>query len=108
MRSRRVLSGLLAFATAAAVAAVPSALAGPVVDVPGGGAVTTVTLLTGDVVTVSGHQVVNIRPAPGRERLLFDSYTDERGDLTVVPEDAQLPLAQGVLDPRLFNVTDLV
>ncbi|CAM3355834.1 S8 family serine peptidase [Kibdelosporangium persicum] len=108
MRSRRALSGLLALVMAAAVSAAPSVAAGPVVAAPLGAASATVTLLTGDTITVSGRRVVDVRPAPGRERLLFESYTDERGDLNVIPEDAQDLLQKGTLDPRLFNVTDLI
>jgi subtilisin family serine protease len=108
MRSRRALPGLLALGMAAAVvSAAPDAAADPVAVTPLA-AGTTVTLLTGDTVTVSGGRVVNVRPAQGRERLLFESYTDERGDLNVIPEDARVPLQRGTLDPRLFNVTDLI
>ena len=93
---------------AAAVAAVPNATAGAAVDAPLSAASATVTLLTGDAVTVQGRRVVNVRPAPGREHILFESSTDERGELNVVPEDALAPLAKGTLDPRLFNVTGLI
>jgi subtilisin family serine protease len=108
MRSRRFLSGLLAVVMATAVAAVPNAAAGPAVNASLGAASTAVTLLTGDVVTVNGKRVVDVRPAPGREHILFESHTDERGELNVVPEDALSPLAKGTLDPRLFNVTELI
>ncbi|RAS64815.1 subtilase family protein [Lentzea atacamensis] len=109
MRSRRALPGLLALVLAGTVvSAAPSAAADPVVITPVGANGATVTLLTGDKITVSDKRVVNVRPAPGRERFLFESYTDEHGDLNVVPEDAQALLQKGVLDPRLFNVTDLI
>lgn len=108
MRSRRALSGLLALVAVVTVPSAPIAAADPVVVAPLGAANTTVTLLTGDTVTVSGKRLVNVRPAPGRERLLFDSHTDERGDLNVIPEDARAPLQKGTLDPRLFNVTGLI
>ncbi|MFI7673017.1 S8 family peptidase [Actinophytocola sp. NPDC049390] len=108
MRSRRTLPALLAAVMAAAVAAVPHASADAAVTAPLGAASTTVTLLTGDAVTVSGGRVVAVRPAPGRDHVLFESYTDERGDLNVVPDDALAPLAKGTVDPRLFNVTELI
>ncbi len=108
MRSRRALPWLLAAVMAATVAAVPHATAGAAVTAPLGAASTTVTLLTGDAVTVGGGRVVDVRPAPGRDHVLFESYTDERGDLNVVPDDALAPLEKGTLDPRLFNVSELI
>ncbi|NGY65908.1 S8 family serine peptidase [Lentzea sp. NEAU-D13] len=105
MRSRRALPALLAFVM---VAAVPSTAAGQVAPARLGAEAATVTLLTGDTVTVSGRRVVDVRPAPGREHFLVESFTDAGGDLNVVPEDAQALVQTGVLDPRLFNVTDLI
>ena len=105
MRSRRALPALLAFVMAAAV---PSTAAGQVAPAQLGAEAATVTLLTGDTVTVSGRRVVDVRPAPGREHFLVESFTDAGGDLNVVPEDAQALVQKGVLDPRLFNVTDLI
>ncbi|MEO3818589.1 S8 family serine peptidase [Plantactinospora sp. B24E8] len=108
MRMRPALSGLLAAVTVSSGAVVPEAVASPVVAQPPVSAGVTVTLLTGDTVTVSGTRVLNVRAAHGREHMVFHTYTDERGDINVVPEDAQALLAQGKLDPRLFNVTELV
>src|SRR3954463_6775211 len=64
-----------------------------------------VTLITGDrvVVTGQGHRV---EPGPGRQ-VDFSSQVRE-GHLYVIPSDAALLLALGVLDPRLFDVTQLL
>ncbi|RKN39888.1 peptidase S8 [Micromonospora endolithica] len=66
----------------------------------------TVTLLTGDRVTVT-PQGASVRPAPGREDMRFVNRRDQ-GRLSVVPLDA-LPLIQsGRVDRRLFDVTGLI
>lgn len=64
-----------------------------------------VTLITGDrvVVTGQGHRV---EPGPGRQ-VDFSSQV-RRGHLYVIPSDAAPLLAQGVLDRRLFDVTQLL
>ncbi|MFG6193017.1 S8 family serine peptidase [Nonomuraea sp. JJY05] len=64
-----------------------------------------VTLITGDrvVVTAQGHRV---EPGPGRQ-VDFSSQV-RRGHLYVIPSDAAPLLAQGVLDRRLFDVTQLL
>ncbi|MEV1249895.1 S8 family serine peptidase [Nonomuraea sp. NPDC049750] len=64
-----------------------------------------VTLITGDrvVVTGPGHRVV---PGPGR-RADFTSQV-LGGHLYVIPADATPLIAQGVLDRRLFDVTQLL
>ncbi|MEU9506852.1 S8 family serine peptidase [Micromonospora sp. NPDC048170] len=66
----------------------------------------TVTLLTGDRVTVTGSRA-SVRPAPGREDVRFLTRRD-RGHLSVVPEDAVAPIRDGRIDRRLFDVTELV
>ncbi|MEU1390711.1 MULTISPECIES: S8 family serine peptidase [unclassified Nonomuraea] len=83
--------------TSAAQAAEP---ASPVTEVSG-----SVTLLTGDRVTVTanGHR---IEPGPGRKER-FDVQR-RQGHLNVIPEDAKRLLAQGLLDERLFDVTQLL
>ncbi|MFJ5985597.1 S8 family peptidase [Lentzea sp. NPDC092896] len=63
----------------------------------------TVTLITGDQV-LTGQRA--IRPAPGRERVLFTNYTAQ-GHEYVVPHDAIPMIADGRLDERLFDVTEL-
>ncbi|GAB3432805.1 S8 family serine peptidase [Actinophytocola sediminis] len=67
----------------------------------------TVTLLTGDTVTVGGPRGAEVRAGDGRAHVTFFTEQDERGDVHVVPEDAVSLLGQGKLDPRLFNVTEL-
>ncbi|NUT38018.1 MAG: S8 family serine peptidase [Hamadaea sp.] len=69
-----------------------------------------VTLITGDVVTVTtsadGEQdAVVDRPvhAVGRVRM-----QEHRGDLYVLPDEAVSLIAANKLDRRLFNVTDLI
>lgn len=64
-----------------------------------------VTLITGDrvVLTGRGHRV---EPGPGRQAAFFTKVRD--GHLHVIPSDAAPLLAQGVLDRRLFDVTQLL
>ena len=79
------------------------------------GAGTWVTLVTGDRVLVdrpaSGEpgldDVVRVEPGPGRAEVGFRSYT-ERGDVYVVPLDAQPLVSRGLVDGQLFDVTALV
>ncbi|MFC3895658.1 S8 family peptidase [Lentzea rhizosphaerae] len=47
-----------------------------------------------------------IRPAPGREQVMFTTYTAQ-GHEYVVPNDAMPLIANGRLDERLFDVTEL-
>jgi subtilisin family serine protease len=68
----------------------------------------TVTLVTGDVVTLGGAHGAEVRPAPGREHVAFRVFTDPDGGVRVVPADAMGMLSSGRLDERLFDVTDLV
>ncbi|MET8042970.1 S8 family serine peptidase [Micromonospora sp. NPDC005215] len=67
----------------------------------------TVTLLTGDRVTVTASGSAAVRPGPDRAQLRFLT-TRDRGQLIVLPEDA-LPLVRaGRVDRRLFDVTGLI
>ncbi|GAA5179565.1 S8 family serine peptidase [Rugosimonospora acidiphila] len=69
----------------------------------------TVTLLTGDRVTVTrpGSQDVRVAPAKGREHLTF--LTNRvGGDVYVIPQDAVTLVQSGKLDRQLFNVSALV
>jgi subtilisin family serine protease len=83
---------------------------------PAGGQASTVTLITGDRVHLrwrsAGEFTSTVMPAPGREAISFArmSSTNASGqeDLSIVPADAQPLLANGLLDPALFNVTGLV
>ncbi|WFE23891.1 S8 family serine peptidase [Solwaraspora sp. WMMD937] len=67
---------------------------------------TAVTLITGDRVVVTSTGTA-VQPAPGRDRLRFHTYQSSDGRY-VVPADAQPLIRTGVLDRRLFNVTDLI
>ncbi|MEU6712205.1 S8 family serine peptidase [Nonomuraea sp. NPDC046802] len=64
-----------------------------------------VTLITGDRVVVAGggHHV---EPGPGRQ-VGFTSQM-RGGHLYVIPSDAQPLISRNVLDPRLFDVTQLL
>ncbi|MFC5814498.1 S8 family peptidase [Nonomuraea harbinensis] len=85
-----------------AVAASPSPVTGPPASVP-----RTVTLISGDRVTVTGERGAVIEAGEGRKGITF--LTDEsRGRLRVVPSDAMPLLKAGRLDARLFDVTTLL
>lgn len=71
----------------------------------------TVTLITGDTVSVTtgpdGKSAVDIERGKGRAAATFLS-TERDGEVSVMPMDA-IPLVKaGRLDPALFNVTQLV
>jgi subtilisin family serine protease len=73
-----------------------------------------VTLITGDRVRLfdqpGGAPAVAIEPAPGRENVGFlrDTRAGVQGtETSVVPADAAPLLAAGLLDPKLFDVTEL-
>jgi subtilisin family serine protease len=109
MKRRRALMGLIVAAVGAVAPVVGTAPAGAATAAPGmvpSGQ--TVTLITGDEVTVGGERGADVRPAQGREHVTFFTEKDERGDVHVVPEDALSLVAKGKLDERLFNVTELV
>ncbi len=66
----------------------------------------TVTLITGDVVTVNATGTVSVKApdgGPANARIL-----ESAGDLFVFPYSALSFAAKGMLDRRLFNVTDLI
>lgn len=68
----------------------------------------TVTLITGDRVDVGADgRVVRLKRGKGREDIGF-SVRREAGHTYVVPQDALRPVADGVLDRRLFDVAQLV
>ncbi|MEV0810135.1 S8 family serine peptidase [Micromonospora sp. NPDC050200] len=102
---------------AVAAPAVKAAPVGLVLGVPaaagGEGAATaagrpvTVTLLTGDQVTVTDTGKPAVRPGPGRTGMQFLVDRD-RGHLSVVPRDALPLIRSGRVDRRLFDVTELV
>ncbi|MFC4783371.1 S8 family serine peptidase [Nocardioides sp. MAHUQ-72] len=71
----------------------------------------TVTLITGDVVTVAsagrGRYAASVDPGPGRDRVTFQTFEVD-GDLRVIPADAVPYLSSGRLDPDLFAVSRLL
>ncbi|WP_433217011.1 S8 family serine peptidase [Microtetraspora malaysiensis] len=80
---------------------------GPQADTaqPGLGKAGGVTLITGDRVVVAGKGY-RVEPGPGRQVAFMRQF---RGDhLYVIPSDAQPLIARGVLDDRLFDVTQLL
>lgn len=103
---KSILAAGLAAVVGVTTAAVPPALGESTApqQVDAGGLTTTVTLITGDLVHVANGQV-RTHAAKGREGVRFHHYTDERGDLHVVPYDAQPHLSAGTLDQRLFDVS---
>ncbi|MEV6107735.1 S8 family serine peptidase [Streptomyces sp. NPDC051940] len=70
----------------------------------------TVTLITGDTVTTttdaSGREATAVDALDART--VFSTRTDADGHLNVVPRDAEPLIADGTLDPELFDVTQLV
>ncbi|MFF5211597.1 S8 family serine peptidase [Streptosporangium sp. NPDC000396] len=70
------------------------------------GPIRTVTLITGDRVTVAGDGV-QVTPGKGREAVTFATQ-EIGGRLRVVPSDAFALLREDRLDPRLFDVTTLL
>jgi subtilisin family serine protease len=115
MRLRRKVGGCLL----AAIAIAGVALAKPAGATPrhsaGSGAdahnalARTVTLVTGDRVTVAGNNTgrATIQRGKGRERVAFVTRTI-RGHLYVIPSDALPLLRAGRADSRLFDVTALL
>jgi len=107
VRARAALAGLVAVATASTALPTGSAAAEPTRSPATPDRATTVTLVTGDVVTLGGPQGVHVTAADGREHVGFRSHVDEQGDTHVVPEDALTAVSSGRLDPRLFDVSEL-
>ncbi|MFC7532500.1 S8 family serine peptidase [Actinoplanes sp. GCM10030250] len=98
-----VSAGTLVLALSAATVAGSPAHAA---DNPTGGATRTVTLITGDRVTVAGD-AVTVSPGPGRTGIPFATST-VNGHTRVVPADALPLLRADRLDERLFDVTGLI
>ncbi|MGV9383687.1 hypothetical protein ACWDRB_48275 [Nonomuraea sp. NPDC003707] len=63
------------------------------------------TLITGDRVVVAGR---NYSVTPGQDREVTFTGQMSGGHLYVIPSDARLLIAKGVLDKRLFDVTQLL
>ncbi|WP_266586675.1 S8 family serine peptidase [Streptomyces sp. NBC_00365] len=115
MRRLHALWAMTGAAALLAGAVAPSAAApAPSPDTPSGtaqGTTQTVTLITGDTVSVTtgpdGKSAVEIERGKGREAATFLS-TERDGEVSILPADA-IPLVKaGRLDPALFNVTQLV
>ncbi|MGW3243113.1 S8 family peptidase [Streptomyces sp. NPDC001070] len=69
----------------------------------------TVTLVTGDTVTLdAAGRVVGVTAAKGREGVGFRISRAADGHTYAVPRDAERLLADGTADRRLFDVTRLV
>jgi subtilisin family serine protease len=68
---------------------------------------TTVTLITGDKVTVNGSDQTRVEPGPGRRGMTFVARRTN-GHLSVVPTDVVPLLQAGTVDRRLFDVTALI
>jgi hypothetical protein len=107
------VAGLATLAVTAAALTVPSAAAGPdakATAAPPVAKTTQVTLLTGDVVTLTstgaGPDTISIDRAPGSTGGV-QTHTIG-GELHVVPDEALPFLAQDRIDADLFNVTELV
>ncbi|MFD3581674.1 S8 family serine peptidase [Streptomyces sp. NPDC058683] len=70
----------------------------------------TVTLVTGDKVTVTdvgqGKKTVTVQRPPGATGAVRTQVAD--GDITVVPDEALPYLRRGTLDRRLFDVSGLI
>ncbi|HET6211867.1 MAG TPA: hypothetical protein VFE14_03235, partial [Micromonosporaceae bacterium] len=110
MRTQRRLGSAFAVSLVILLAPAGGAAAQPAPPGPAGAPVT-VTLLTGDRVTVTatagGRQAATIDPArwPGRHASFQTSYAG--GDLRVIPSDV-IRLLPDLLDPQLFDVSALI
>ncbi|MFB7110795.1 S8 family serine peptidase [Streptomyces sp. NPDC056291] len=112
-RAAALLSAGLAFAllpTAGAGAAPAAQDVVPAQTTKAARATHTVTLVTGDKVTVTeiggGRKTVDVKRPQGATGAVRTQVTD--GRITVIPEEAQQYLASGTLDPRLFDVSTLI
>ncbi|GAA2219401.1 S8 family serine peptidase [Micromonospora olivasterospora] len=74
---------------------------------PAAGRPSTVTLVTGDRVTLTASGAVSVRPGAGRDGLRF-LVQRAAGRVDVLPQDALPLLRSGRVDRRLFDVTGLV
>jgi len=92
--------------TAAAPELTPVAAAAGSQASPGGSG-HTITLVTGDRVTVLPTGDVSVEAGPGRDGMAFETRTVS-GHVRVIPADAGPLLASNTMDPRLFDVTQLI
>ncbi|WTJ92993.1 S8 family serine peptidase [Streptomyces sp. NBC_01537] len=110
--SKQTAAGAVAAALLAATAAVTGgaaqAQAAPVAVAQSTGTARTVTLVTGDRVTLDASgKVTRVVAAEGREGTAFRIQQAD-GHAYVVPRDAEALVASGKADRRLFDVTQLV
>jgi subtilisin family serine protease len=109
-RTSQILAGALGLVLGATLAA-PDAAHGhePAAD-PQPARTATVTLVTGDLVDLTtypdGRQAASVLPAPGSARGDFQML-ERHGQTYVFPESALPYLRSGLLEERLFNVTEL-
>jgi subtilisin family serine protease len=97
-----LLAGAASPASAAPAGPGDAALATAATDQP-----TTVTLITGDRVTVRPGAGATVEPGPGRDHVTF--VQQDGGDkIVVMPSDAGPLVTAGVLDERLFDVSYLI
>jgi subtilisin family serine protease len=101
--ARRTASWALAFVLATTTVASSPVYAA---EESAGNPAQTVTLITGDRVTVTGGAAA-VTPGPGRKGIPFATST-AGGRTRVVPADALPLLRAGRLDERLFDVTGLI
>ncbi len=98
--------GLVALTVSSVAFVSPAAQAAAPPPPPGSTPANTVTLITGDKVTVAPDGGVQVRNPKGELAGYLSKVKD--GDTYVYPHDAFRYLASGLLDDDLFNVTDLV
>ena len=97
-----------------AIALISFALAAELGAAPRDEAPRTVTLITGDQITISGPQhALSIQRAAGREHIRFITRTQTEKDgtlkyLSVIPEDAVPLIAKDKLDDHLFDIAALI
>ncbi|MET8912216.1 S8 family serine peptidase [Micromonospora sp. NPDC004551] len=107
------LTAVVLYGTTAASWAAPAGGAGGTAPLrsemttrAGGGRPATVTLLTGDRVTITG-EALSVRPGAGRTGMRF-LVRREGGRVQVVPHDVDPLIRDGKVDRRLFDVTELI
>ncbi|MBO0868389.1 MAG: peptidase S8, partial [Micromonosporaceae bacterium] len=102
-------SGQVGLAAPSGAAARPSGTSAKAAAVHRGGTSYTVTLLTGDRVTVASADATSgvVQRAKGREHVAFQTFHYGH-DLYVIPADAARSIATGLVDRRLFDVSALV
>lgn len=115
-RTAAIFAAVVTLAAPAAAAATPGSERSPA-ETPtwgtsaAGEAATSVTLITGDRVSLqrvsNGKQAAIIEPGPGRERVSFHQL-ERDGELHIIPTDVVPYLDADLLDPDLFNVTTLI